>query len=370
MPKQISIYLDGTAERRIKHQISNVGHLRAVTSDDQVHHYEPGVGTPQMYSGGLIVREIKRLLGLVFGLGLQKNVKDAYRFLIENYEPGDQVFLFGFSRGAYTARILAGLIHKVGLLHQPDPTLIRRALRLHRKRSGSEPEDFKTKNAQEVTIHFMGLFDTVSSVGWIWDPRHYPYTSSLPGVKSISHAISIDERRAFFRQNQIHVDRADESNEVWFPGVHGDVGGHYRHSFSHSDSTKTTLAWIIGQASAAGWRFDREKALKLINGRDPVAKLHRSLKGFWWIAEFIPKWVSVPKGEWSMIPRDQNGWGGRYRLNLGKRRTIKPNDRIHESVLVRWRGDDHYRPSNLPSESGQIADSLSVEPMKPLDSVI
>ena len=121
---------------------------------------------------------------------------------MDNYEEGDRVYLFGFSRGAYTVRALSGMLHMLGLIRKGDDNLIAYAAdMLKRPDQMKIARAFKKTFSRECKVHFIGVWDTVSSVGWIWDPVHIPYTYRNPGLAIGRHAIAIDERRCYFRQN-------------------------------------------------------------------------------------------------------------------------------------------------------------------------
>ena len=180
--------------------------------------YDPGVGTlPEPVSWGRIKKILFDLSDLAFATGLPDKVANAYGYLMDIWQPGDRVFLFGFSRGAYTVRVLAGLLHELGLLPRGGGNLVPYAYRLYkavRKESESKENSywdvcnkFRWAFARPVPgggedrrfpIHFLGVWDTVSSVGWVWNPAKFPYTAANPGIKIVRHAVSVDERRAFF----------------------------------------------------------------------------------------------------------------------------------------------------------------------------
>ena len=149
---------------------------------------------------------------------------------MKNYCVGDKVFLFGFSRGAYTVRVLAGFIHMMGLLEQGCENLIPYAFDIYVKK---KPDfkvavGFKGTFSRICPIHFMGIWDTVSSVGYLGNWKTYPYTANNSSISCVRHAVAIDERRAFYNQNSLDTSvRGQDIKEVWFAGVHSDVGGSY-----------------------------------------------------------------------------------------------------------------------------------------------
>jgi uncharacterized protein (DUF2235 family) len=214
MSKQIVVCCDGTGNEYGDNN-SNVIKLYKVLRLEpgkQVAYYHPGVGTMGAKNAlSALGKAWTRFRGLAFGYGVSENIADAYQYLMRTYEPGDQVFVFGFSRGAYTARALCGMLRMFGLLSAGNEGLIPYAIRLFK--SGKKDKfhiaaGFKKTFCQECKPHFLGVWDTVSSVGWILDPVglkpwRMPYTSDLPDLQVIRHAVSIDERRAFFRQNLV-----------------------------------------------------------------------------------------------------------------------------------------------------------------------
>jgi len=255
--------------------------MRAVRHTDhngvhQIVFYDKGVGT-----GGWI----NRLRGGALGRGLGENVQDAYRFLVNNHQPGDEIHVFGFSRGAFTARSLCGLIGRVGLLRderdcttndaweayrlpQDDPA---RAVRLDAVRRCVVPG---------VRIRLVGVWDTVGALGipdslLTWNMRRkYAFhdTSLGHGIDHAFHALAIDERRAPFAptlwrqpagESLPATDSAEPGLEgpvveqVWFPGVHSDVGGGY----ADNHLARLPLDWMIRRADqATGLAFHHEPA--------------------------------------------------------------------------------------------------------------
>lgn len=241
MGRQLVIFLDGTGNR-FSHKPTNVIRLlRSLPkgSADVLTYYDQGVGTFGVKETLFEWQKLpSRICGLAFGWGLKRNVEGAYHFLAENYRAGDEIYLFGFSRGAYAARALAALIHTAGIVegHQTHLFDYAWAMLLARSGENNAPDfklqaRFKSTFGRRVNVHFLGLFDTVKSVGWIYDPVIIPYTAKNPAVDIVRHAVSIDERRCFFRQHlwRRNSDVRTDLKEVWFAGVHSDVGGGIRH---------------------------------------------------------------------------------------------------------------------------------------------
>ena len=363
MPRNIVVCCDGTGNQYGSAN-SNVVKLYWTLSaqDKQIAYYHPGVGTMGARNALTAVGKWwTQVRGLAFGYGFSDNIADVYAFLMREYNPGDQVFIFGFSRGAFTARALCGLLHMCGLLTPGNEGLIPYALRLYKRNDANKFEvaaGFRTTFSIPCKPHFLGLWDTVSSVGWILDPiqtkgGHLPYTATLPDVPVVRHAVSIDERRAFFRQNLIHEPAAANQNvkQVWFAGVHSDVGGSY--SEAESGLSKIALRWMLCEAQSAGLGLDPQKVIDVLGGKfpyvppNPMATLHKSLRGFWWLGEVWPKLYHYPVP----VPGQATPkWKSRIRLNFACPRLIQNGVHIHQSVLDRMRDEPKYRPKNLPRQ--------------------
>jgi len=363
MPRNIVVCCDGTGNQ-YGAENSNVVKLYWTLSaqDKQVAYYHPGVGTMGARNAlTAIGKWWTRVRGLAFGYGFSDNIADVYSFLMREFRPGDQIFIFGFSRGAYTARALCGVLHMFGLLTPGNEALIPYVLRLYKSNDPCRfdiASGFRTTFCVDCTPCFLGLWDTVSSVGWILDPissksGHLPYTATLPGIPILRHAVSIDERRAFFRQNLIHESLPPTQNlkQVWFAGVHSDVGG----SYCERDSglSKIALRWMLCEAQSSGLMLDPQKVIDVLGGKipyappDPRATQHQSLHGFWWLGEIWPKhhFRAVP------VPgQDKLEYKSDIRLNLARPRTIPEGAHIHHSVFDRMRDKSDYRPKNLPQK--------------------
>jgi len=362
MAKDIIICCDGTGNQygAANSNVVKLYWTLPLAAGGQVAYYHPGVGTMgaknALTEAGKVWTEIR---GLAFGYGLSDNIADAYTFLMNEFHPTDRIFIFGFSRGAYTARALCGMLTMFGLLRSGNEGLIPYALRLFKSGSKDKFEVAKGfKHTFSVTCkpHFLGLWDTVSSVGWILDPiglkpGSLPYTTKLPDVPIIRHAVSIDERRAFFRQNLVHpAFPAQDIKEVWFAGVHSDVGGSYCEL--ESGLSKIALRWMFCEAHSAGLALDPKKLNDVLGGDprhvtpNPAAKLHRSLRGFWLIGEIWPKrHTNTVK-----VPDQPDKYVHGIRFNLGRRRVIPEGVHIHQSVFERIKQVQAYRPTNLPQQ--------------------
>jgi hypothetical protein len=356
VPKNIVICCDGTGNEFGDHNSNVVKLYGALIIDGQrqVGYYHPGVGTMGSPTARTrIDKAWSTVMGLAFGAGLIANVSDAYRYLMDVYEHGDQVFLFGFSRGAYTARALAGVLHMFGLLCPGNDGLIPYITRIYaqrtRKAAGmthtfAVAEGFKQTFCRNCPLHFVGLWDTVSSVGWVWNPLKLPYTAQNPDMANGRHAISIDERRCYFQSNLWGAPLPNQNiKQVWFAGVHSDVGGSY--AYLESGLSQITLEWMICEAVTFGLLVDLGKA-QLALGRipppppvapDPRTTIHISLTAWWWLLEFLPHSYydfTLKKKRW--------------RIPLGARRLIADGSVFHATVDQKLRDDRSYKPLNLP----------------------
>ena len=371
MSKNIVICCDGTGNGfENPDSDSNVVKLYSTldfSGNAQVGYYHPGVGTMgnpmarnKISSAWSIVK------GLAFGGGLLDNVGDAYRFLMDAYDDGDDIYLFGFSRGAYTVRALAGVMHMFGVLPAGNEGLIPYLLKMYAKRTRDAQRmkntldaatAFKTSISRPCVLHFVGVWDTVSSYGWIYNPVRLPYTAQNPDMRYGRHAISIDERRCFFQKNVWGPALDGQSvKQVWFAGVHSYVGGSYAES--ESGLSKITLEWMMNEAMNCGLKFDSNKAQAMLgspitSGRvppDPGGQLHNSLTAPWWIAEFLPHKYY-----------DQQTQGPKWRIPVGARREIPPNSVLHQSVLDKLNLHKGYEPKNLMEPNGLVK-SCTIEP--------
>lgn len=294
MPKNIVVLCDGTWNRADQRCPTNVEKLRAAAIDgpEQVVRYVPGVGTDP----GLI----DRFLGGAFGFGLSARVMEAYRFVVENYEDGDRIYLLGFSRGAYTARSTAGMIRNVGVLRPAfrDERTYRRAMAIYRDRrsadlrpDGDRAVAFRAEHSFSPQIRFIGVWDTVGSLGIplgglrllnLVNRRWQFHDTRLSStIEAAFHALAIDERRRAFRPTLWQPSdtaragkAAQQVEQVWFSGVHSNVGGGY----PDTGLSDIALNWMAGRAAEHGLLFEavppgtggaRERALGKWIGTEP-----------------------------------------------------------------------------------------------------
>lgn len=358
MGRQLVICLDGTGNR-FSHRPTNVIRLLRslpAQSAEVLCYYDQGIGTFGLKETLFEWQKLPaRICGLAFGWGLKRLAEGAYRFLAQHWHEGDEIFVFGFSRGAYAARALAALVRSAGLVPAHAPHLFDHAWALLLAREGPRQQpDFKLQARFKATfgraaaVRFLGLFDTVKSVGWIWDPVVIPYTTRNTAVEIVRHAVSIDERRSFFRQNRWHGGAPEKTDvkEVWFAGVHSDVGGGY----PPDEAQLALLAhrWMLGEALAAGLRVDPARARRQMAPAeaampDAGAPMHDSMTLAWKFAEWLPHRV------WSGTGNTRS-WqiGAMPPWGRPRARPIPEQAFIHRSVVQRLQARGDYAPPNLP----------------------
>jgi len=382
--KNVVICCDGTGND-ISENISNVLKLYRVLrktgkgSREQIVFYDAGVGTlarPDPFTK--FKQDTTMVLGLALGYGLDDNVLRAYEFLVDEYEDGDDIFLFGFSRGAYTVRVLAGFMHKVGLLWPAQRHLSGAALTAYKQTSAAGPgaPDTAAQFARIVgsrapTIKFLGVWDTVASVIVPRPDRYYTFdlqtllnTQANPSVHIFRQASAIDERRRMFRlqpwdsgqtfcPNRFDGTKGtpQDAQQVWFAGVHSDVGGGYPET--ESGLAKYPLLWMIDQAVNAGivvnqqtvnqlaWGVKREGSPYSYVAPDVDATLHDSMNARWRVLEYLPK-----KDKYKEWP-ERRSLLGRY-LPRSEPRLVPQDAFIHESVIQRMHSSNvEYKPVNV-----------------------
>ncbi len=299
--------------------------------------YLRGVGT-----SGL---RIERLVEGAIGLGVDDNIRSAYMFIAQNYVPGDEIFVFGFSRGAYTARSLAGLIGACGILKRqnlgdlPDAwKYYRSELPLPRKHSPQDVlSEVKTDTHAGAKIKFLGVWDTVGALGVpgglfpAGNARQFAFHNTNPcaAMEHGCHALAIDEHRHDFVPT-LWTEPAPAGvkiEQVWFAGAHADVGGGY----VTRALANIPLVWMANKAEADGLVLDWD-CLPVPAALQDLAASHNSSSGLFSFDRFSPtfrevlqKPFEVPAFERLYAPLDENG------LRLA---TI--NEAVHRSVVRRY----------------------------------
>lgn len=292
--RQLFVCCDGTwfkPEARFPSHVGRIAKLAATRpgGERDLVYYTRGVGS--RYG-------LDKWIGGGFGEGLDTNVKDAYNFLAHNYIPpskhyaGDKIFMFGFSRGAYTVRSLAAMIDRVGLLKRGSVMCLGDAYRAFRTKPGETALDEQgapislQNEIHTVDIDFVGVFDTVGAKGipFLWFDQTRRFTDlDLPArVKYGRHAMALNEPRSQFRPavwegvcprpaGEAAPTKQARVAQVWFAGVHSDVGGGYDRTAMGNNGHlgAHTLRWMLDEARECGLKFDEEEALRLVTGLEP-----------------------------------------------------------------------------------------------------
>jgi hypothetical protein len=372
MPKNIVLFSDGTGNSSKAVFKTNVWRLYQaldLSAPGQVAYYDDGVGTSSF--------KPYAILGGAIGLGLKRNIKHIYAFLSRNYRPGDRIYGFGFSRGAFTMRILIGLVHNQGLAHGATEAELWRDV--DRKwwayRKGARTKVLgkvrtllfgKSRVSHDqaadpnVKFTFVGLWDTVNAYGLpideltrAWD--HYIWPLSMNdrfpcgSIEKTFHALSIDDERNTFHpvlwteerepQNAVSANLNDERiSQVWFAGVHSNVGG----SYPDDSLAHVPLYWIMNEA--------RRRGLSFQYGKLPRTEVSAVTKG--------------------PIYDSRRGVSGYYRYNPRKiAKLIKDayhgvliaRPKIHENVFDRMiSGNDRYAPIILPEHYAVVQANGSI----------
>lgn len=237
---------------------SNVAHFYQRLPKDVAHQiarYQPGVGTYQLAKTQRTGR-LGLWRGKLFGHGLIANIENGYHFLMQHYEPGDAVFLLGFSRGAYAVRALSGMVQHCGLLLPAHAERVPEATRLyHREGAKVACQTFRKHYSQPCPIRFLGVWDTVSALGLWYQRRHFFDARLSPIVAQGAHALAIDEQRPKFEPELWDVARVlpqQSVQQMWFRGAHADVGGGY----ADRGLAELSLEWMQQEAAQAGLILD------------------------------------------------------------------------------------------------------------------
>lgn len=386
--RNIVVLSDGTGNSSAKANKTNVWRLFQAldqTRSDQIARYDDGVGTSS--------NKYLAAFSGAFGWGLKRNVIDLYKFICRNWQQGDAIYGFGFSRGAFTIRVLIGFISREGLVpFQSEDELHRNAVSAYRSyRSKSFPAKRKplvrvcrflrdtfiglrdwirgypsyaevtrvaeTQHRREVPIRFLGLWDTVEAYGvpvvglkraidrWLW-PLVFGDFELSAKVQQARHALSLDDERTTFHPllwdelAEARAGRAGRIRQVWFAGVHSNVGGGY----PEDQLSLVSLAWIMNEATQNGLRIDPVAVQGVRASQSPFAKLYDSRKGLSSYYRYSPRRIEV--------------------LNDPAGVPILPV--IHRSVLVRMtQGTDSYAPFTLPHQFWILDAENQLVPLSP-----
>lgn len=367
MPKKLVIFCDGTWNEPTERGTNVLRMLQATDNKDragnpQILHYIAGVGT----------RKGEKFIGGVFGRGVSENIIDAYSFIVSNYEENDEIYLFGFSRGAYTARSIAGFIHNFGILKPYRLPLVEEMYGLY-KASDWKPSSASAAQYREANCHpyparirFLGVWDTVGALG-------APYGEFLgylvdkvfkvsfhdvklsASVQSAYHAVAADERRWPFRYtpielSQTHLDRNAENlaekgfplyAEKWFPGVHSDVGGGYS-QYGLSDGA---LEWMAARAKENGLELLPLEKVEFAPDRpfrkNSAEPIHNSQKLYYQLLTLVTVKILSLVYPWADRPLRKNvTWKGEYIRPI-------PSGADVAAVKEKQAADPNYKPGNV-----------------------
>lgn len=365
--KRLIVCCDGTWQKLTSAYPTNVAKITQAIKpidDDgiqQIVFYNEGVGTGDLadkFGGG------------AFGWGLDNVIQNAYRFLCLNYnpgdpekdKPGDQIYLFGFSRGAYIVRSLAGLIYNAGLLKRRHIRETPKAYELYRNRAdnkkpgGTDAQTFRKDYSQEVNITFLGCWDTVGSLGvpdqipafkidnWMNKKYQFHDTQLNKGIQCARHAVAMDEKRKVFYVTPMQKSKnnpTQDLKQVWFSGEHGCVGGGTE---KHRGLSDTALKWMIDEAKQKGLSFQEDHIQYGIQS-DPLAKFDNTLTGIYVITGARVRRLSDDPI---------------YNVTLGQdvdqaEYLYATIDDLHESLKKRWWSSPNlYHPEGLENFKDQL----------------
>ncbi|WP_137226089.1 DUF2235 domain-containing protein [Shewanella sp. MEBiC00475] len=330
MNKRIVICADGTWNRPEKdlekdHATNVLKLARAIKpiADDGVPQqvfYDWGIGSSH-----------DAIIGGITGRGLNKNIMDAYRYIVQNYSAGDEIYLFGFSRGAYTVRCLCGLINNCGIVTRPDAKLIQHAFEHYKMKTkpfspeGERSVQFRQQHSHPSReVEFVGVWDTVGAMGiplsflGMFEDKDEFYDTKLGrNVKVARHALALDEHRSDFEPTIWAPRTSIDIQQVWFVGAHSNIGGSVAPNDDGSTLSDIALQWMISQARAVNLTVELHLSDALLP--NPMADIQDSYRSFYrvkkrFIRELDPEQVPIL---------------------------------LHQSVKTRWLNDSNYRPKNL-----------------------
>ncbi len=359
--KRVAVFLDGTWNT--VNDNTNVWRLKSLLGPES----KDGLEQLSYYSVGFGTTFGERLRGGMLGYGLNDEIIRAYEWLIDHYNAGDELFIFGFSRGAYTARSLSGLIAKCGLLSAGAPLSVNQLYARYRRASAvktlrqllresdgkaalSLEERWMLKYSQPIDIDFVGVWDTVGALGLPFgnlpilgkaDMRFLNTGLRIPN-KAAFHAVAIDEHRKAFAPTLWTVDflkgtppphhrrTLTQVEQRWFVGAHANVGG----GCQNDALAQMPLKWMIDKAQLHGLAFRHDVEIDVLPSPAPISDSY---------SEFL-------HGAYKALTR-----GHRYYRPIGEEPVVSSNTELRESinetidgsVFERWRSDKAYRPPNL-----------------------
>ncbi|KAJ3507945.1 hypothetical protein NLJ89_g6019 [Agrocybe chaxingu] len=385
--RNLIVCIDGTSNQFGDKNTNVIELYNLILKEDinnQKSWYSSGIGTyakPSQKSLKYYKKALWHKIDLAFALNFGETLQEAYRWLSNRYEDGDCIFLFGFSRGAFQVRALSAMIEKVGLICRGNETQIPFAYEVYineddaimpmvwesdPRRTTTKAENFKSIfSRQYVRVHFVGAWDSVSSIGIARPAQMLPGT--IEGMKHVCyfrHALALDERRVKFLPeyawggttfppgsendtqatgsvNTYSRKRRDipvqpHTKEVWFAGTHSDIGGGNSQN-AGMDRSRPPLRWMVFEAGTVGLRTnpfkDKIPSSKQIN-------INESLKGIWWPLELLPL-------KRLTFTRRQDGKQTTRKPHFGSGRKIQPGQKIHTSLLLA-KGADEYIPVARP----------------------
>ncbi|KAF9025093.1 WD40 repeat-like protein [Hymenopellis radicata] len=349
--RNLVVCIDGTSNQVGIHNTNVADFYSLIKKGDgsnQRTWYSSGIGTfasSSWKSLAYLLRTIWHKIDMAIAWNVDDIVCAAYRWLSDNYKPGDCIYLLGFSRGAYQVRVLSAMIDKVGLLHKGNETQIPFAYERYSRASDlALGYNYKQTLSQNVTVHFVGAWDTVSSVGMSRASALLPGTiDGMMHVCYFRHALALDERRAKFLPEYAyggsmrpeHTESGTSKvKEVWFAGTHSDIGGGNVRNLDMGRRLPP-LRWMVSEAKKAGLRMDemRNEFLSL-----NTVDIKESLTGLWWPLEVFPVKRLAYTDRFSTT----------HRPHLGQGRTICNGQKIDLSVCLT---KDNWVPKARPSAS-------------------
>jgi uncharacterized protein (DUF2235 family) len=315
-----------------------------------IHDYDGEVRQRFFYDPGVGTTKFSHFRGGVSGWGLSKNLMQGYEWLVKRYSEGDEIWVFGFSRGAYTARSMVGMIRKCGLLHISTPRLLAEAEKLYRDKNFAPDckkcNDFRQAFSREVKIHFIGVWDTVGALGIpgtvLSERGKYSWhdTELSKIVERAYQAVALDEHRAVYNVSLwTHESGKPKPEQLsveqrWFIGAHANVGGGY----GEDPLADLSLVWMQRKANDAGLKMQMYHADETAWQSAPHDSFKEFLKGFYAFFRGLGK----------------RGDGRFYRkFSADEKGNLAVNVTVDPSVWQRWQGVVHYRPPTL-TNAGQM----------------